>query len=105
MTRLRSALIHRAHQHRASLALLATAAALMALPDLAQAQALPDINGKAAAFSAWLIGSGLAILTAATAYTGVKVLGRGVQFEEVAKLFWAGIFIGGAAIVAAFFFG
>lgn len=105
MIRARSVLIHRVRQHRASLALLLASAALMAFSDLAQAQALPDINAKANAFAAWLIGAGLSIITAATAYTGVKVLGRGVQFEEVAKLFWGGIFIGGAAIVAAFFFG
>jgi hypothetical protein len=105
MTRSRFALINSTRRHAPSLALLAAAAALMAAPDLALAQALPDINGKANAFSAWLIGAGLAILTAATAYTGVKVLGRGVQFEEVSKLFWGGMFIGGAAIIAAFLFG
>jgi type IV secretion system protein VirB2 len=103
MTRAHSILTRR--QNGASLALLLASAALVALPDLAHAQALPDINGKATAFSAWLIGAGLAVLTAAVAYTGFKTLARGVQFEQVEKLFWGGVFIGSAAILAAFFFG
>lgn len=104
MNRSRFPLIQRARRHAPSLALLGAAAVLMALPGMAHA-GLPDIQGKANAASAWLIGAGLAIVTFAVAYTGVKTLARGVQFEEIAKLFWGSMLIGGAAIVAGFFFG
>jgi type IV secretion system protein VirB2 len=97
-------LIHSARWHAGPLTLLATAAALMALPDLAFA-GLPDIAGKANTIATWLASAGLAVLTGAVTWTGYRVLFQGAQFQSLSNIFWGGILIGGAALIAAFAFG
>lgn len=105
MNRTRFALIQRARQrarrHSGVLSMLAVSAALLALPGIAQA-GLPDIAGKANTFATWIGSAGLAVLTGAISYTGYKTLARGVQFEQVEKIFWGGVFLGTAALIAAF---
>jgi type IV secretion system protein VirB2 len=97
-------LIHSARRHAAPLTMLAAAAALMALPGVAFA-GLPDIAGKANTIATWLASAGLAVLTGAVTWTGYRVLFQGAQFQSLSNIFWGGILIGGAALIAAFAFG
>jgi type IV secretion system protein VirB2 len=100
----RFALIHRANRYTGTLTLLAAAAALLALPEMAFA-GLPDIAGKANTIATWLASAGLAVLTGAVTWTGYRVLFQGAQFQSLSNIFWGGILIGGAALIAAFAFG
>jgi type IV secretion system protein VirB2 len=97
-------LIHSARLHAAPLTMLAAAAALMALPGAAFA-GLPDIAGKANTIATWIASAGLAVLTGAVTWTGYRVLFQGAQFQSLSNIFWGGILIGGAALIAAFAFG
>jgi type IV secretion system protein VirB2 len=97
-------LIRSARRHAGPLTLLATAATLMVLPGVAFA-GLPDIAGKANTIATWLASAGLAVLTGAVTWTGYRVLFQGAQFQSLSNIFWGGILIGGAALIAAFAFG
>lgn len=81
------------------------AIALMALPFLfltepAYCQQLQQATTMLSTASHWMSGIGATIVTIALMFVGFRMVFQAAEWKDVAPVFWGGVLIGGASVIA-----